>query len=68
MKNQPFYLLTRSTIKKRNSKEILVGGLVAIFYFPIQLGISNHPLIDELIFFRGVASLNHQAVMEFIKL
>ena len=25
------------------------------FYFPIQLGMSHHPLIDELIFFRGVA-------------
>ena len=38
----------------------LVGGLVAIFgIFPLILGISNHPSIDELIFFRGVAQ-NHQ--------
>ena len=39
----------------------LDGGLVAIFYFPIYIymGISHHPLIDELIFFRGVAK-NHQ--------
>ena len=34
---------------------LLVGGLVAInLIFPEILGISNHPLIDELIFFRGV--------------
>ena len=33
-------------------KLILVGGLVAIFYFPINIG-NNHP--NWLIFFRGVA-------------
>ena len=32
----------------------LVGGLVAIFYFPINIGFRIIP-IDELIFFRGVA-------------
>ena len=32
----------------------LVGGLVAIFYFPINIGFLIIP-IDELIFFRGVA-------------
>ena len=32
----------------------LVGGLVAIFYFPINIGLLIIP-IDELIFFRGVA-------------
>ena len=32
---------------------ILVGGLVAIFYFPINIGCLIIP-IDELIFFRGV--------------
>ena len=42
-------------------KSSLVGGLVAIFYFPIQLGISIIP-IDEIIFFRGVAK-NHQPVI-----
>ena len=34
--------------------QLLVGGLVAIFYFPIWLGNLIIP-IDELIFFRGVA-------------
>ena len=33
---------------------MLVGGLVAIFYFPIYIGLLIIP-IDELIFFRGVA-------------
>ena len=32
----------------------LVGGLVAIFYFPILIGFLIIP-IDELLFFRGVA-------------
>ena len=32
----------------------LDGGLVAIFYFPINIGLLIIP-IDELIFFRGVA-------------
>ena len=32
----------------------LVGGLVAILYFPINIGFLIIP-IDELIFFRGVA-------------
>ena len=32
----------------------LVGGLVAIFYFPINIGFLIIP-IDEVIFFRGVA-------------
>ena len=36
----------------------LVGGLVAIFYFPISIGLLIIP-IDGLIFFRGVAK-NHQ--------
>ena len=34
--------------------DFLVGGLVAIFYFPINIGCLIIP-IDELIFFRGVA-------------
>ena len=33
---------------------LLVGGLVAMFYFPINIGFLIIP-IDELIFFRGVA-------------
>ena len=32
----------------------LVGGLVAMFYFPINIGNLIIP-VDELIFFRGVA-------------
>ena len=39
----------------------LVGGLVAIFYFPIYWEFPIIP-IDELIFFRGVAR-NHQPVV-----
>ena len=35
----------------------LVGGLVAIFYFPINIGFLIIP-IYELIFFRGVATTN----------
>ena len=42
-------------------RPFLVGGLVAIFYFPIYTGNVIIP-IDELIFFRGVAK-NHQAVL-----
>ena len=42
----------------------LVGGLVAIFYFPINIGLLIIP-IDELIFFRGVA-LAHQPVIHWI--
>ena len=42
---------------------VLVGGLVAIFYVPINIGILIIP-IDELIFFRGVAK-NHQPVLTF---
>ena len=39
---------------------LLVGGLVAInFIFPLILGCIHHPIIDEVIFFRGVFS-NHQ--------
>ena len=41
---------------------ILVGGnwLPSIWHFPRNIGfMSNHPLIDEVIFFRGVAK-NHQ--------
>ena len=33
---------------------LLVGGLVAIFYFPIFVGFLIIPT-DEIIFFRGVA-------------
>ena len=40
----------RSGILKSN--RTLVGGLVAIFYFPINIGFLIP--IDELIFFRGV--------------
>ena len=39
----------------------LVGGLVAMFYFPINIGLLIIP-IDELLFFRGVA-LAHQPVL-----
>ena len=39
------------------SWQILVGGLVAInFIFPLILGISHHPLIDELHHFSGRGS------------
>ena len=41
----------------------LIGGLVAIFYFPINIGLLIIP-IDEVIFFRGVA-LAHQPVGGF---
>ena len=34
--------------------ELLVGGLVAMFYFPRNIGLRIIP-IYELIFFRGVA-------------
>ena len=40
--------------------DALVGGLVAInFIFPYILGFDYHPIIDEVIFSRGVAR-NHQ--------
>ena len=39
----------------------LVGGLVAIFYVPMTIGLLVIP-IDELIFFRGVA-LAHKPVI-----
>ena len=44
----------------------LVGGLVAIFLiFPWILGISNHPLIDEVIFFqRGFSPTTNQEGVE----
>ena len=43
----------------KSSQLFLVGGLVAIFYFPIYW-VSNHP--NWLLFFRGVAK-NHQPVL-----
>ena len=39
--------------------QFLVGGLEHQFYFPINIGLHSYPLIDELIFFSGVAK-NHQ--------
>ena len=41
----------------------LVGGLVAIFYFPINYWVAFIIPIDELIFFRGVFPLAHQPVI-----
>ena len=41
-------------MNESHSRVILVGGLVAIFYFPRNIGNVIIP-IDELIFFRGVA-------------
>ena len=38
----------------------LVGGLVAMFYFPRNIGILIIIPIDELIFFRGVAQTTNQ--------
>ena len=49
---QPFPL-SNIHINESHSRVILVGGLVAIFYFPMTIGNVIIP-IDELIFFRGV--------------
>ena len=43
----------REFCERRCEDGFLVGGLVAIFYFPINIGNFIIP-IDELIFFRGV--------------
>ena len=44
-------------------RHFLVGGLVAIFYFPINIGSLIIP-IDELIFFRGVGLAQQPALFE----
>ena len=49
-----WHLSRRKNDFMESNRPYLVGGLVAIFYFPIQLGIIIIPM-DELIFFRGVA-------------
>ena len=41
----------------------LVGGLVAIYYFPIQLGISSSQL--TFIFFRGFQTTNQSSWLQF---
>ena len=45
------------TAKAAISLQLLVGGLVAMFYFPMTIGNVLIP-IDELIFFRGVTRSN----------
>ena len=47
-------LFQKTFVGKKRENKHLVGGLVAILYFPINLGLRIIP-IDELIYFRGVA-------------
>ena len=57
-----FYSSSASAPK--NEQQVLVGGLVAIFYFPIIIGLLIIP-IDDLIFFRGVAQTTNQSMGKF---
>ena len=40
---------------QRTPLNMLVVWLPSIWHFPRNIWVSNHPLIDEVIFFRGVA-------------